>query len=1380
MVKILIAEAEPVVAKDIERTLRHMGYKPVAAVNTFADAAVAAEKLQPELVLMDSTLTENPADNKVSGNIYELPVIFLTPFIDLSRFEKSGFTNIYGHILKPFKESEMSAAIETAMRQHRKQQELQEQAEMLSAVLDTLPDGIIVLDGADSIIYANSVFCELFKKSANEIAGENLLTLCSFSDPATGQAADIFAENPLKEVIVKTDSVCTAAEVSVSPFKNTDKGWRTVTLRAFKKDERPDLYSVFHNPHISILLVNKDYTIEAFNKKAFEIAYHATGGTLRLKENILEYNFKGFKEVLDDILKGETRTYTFPAGKGGEKIWYEFNFYPTTGKNGEITGVCATGYEVTSRKLSELALQESEERYKLFVDQISEGIWRLELDEPMPVNLSPEEQIEFAFKKCYVADCNDAMARMYGLQSARQLIGTYISELFKNGDAENAEVLKSFILNGYRNINFQTHERDSEGNSVYFCNNSFGVVENNHLLRIWGTQQDITQQKNIEAALRRSEEKYKAVVDNLNEGIVITDEHDNIIFANHRMSELSSYSEEELLQKPVNSLIPEREGLEHILRERMSQRLEGISGKYNEQIRRRDGTVIWVEISAAPFFDSKGKIIGSIGVFSDITVRIEAEEALKISEERYRRLVSNAPVGITRLLVKEDRYELVNNTFLMQTGLDISDFEDGNKHSRASMIHPDDYQRVASFAREWKENGFKGFRHITYRITNKNNRLVWLDTFSYADFDENGIATAINQISIDVTDLKNAEAALAETLQQDFKNTVQNLQIIVFKFYRRDDGKYAYSLREGKLAGELTTEKVRGKNPHEVFSYYGADTDELVERAFAGESVQSEQFYEGRWRMVIYEPIFKDGNVVEVVGSSIDISPRKQAEQQLRDSEQRYKLLLEYLPIGILQEEANAAGEKIGEYINAAFEKHSGFTREEFSSFKNGEISGRIHPEDRAKAVQMYRDWREAPDDGVLHVSYRFKDKLGEYRWLDNYIIKFPTARGKVYLQAALDVTEQKKNEAKLRTTTSRLRVLIENLQAGVLVQDATRQVVLVNQNFCSIFGFEEPPEEVLLKDSQSILKTVQQNFKNREEFRQRVEEIIQNRSVVSGEEISFLDGRTMERDFIPIFVDNVYQGHLWQYRDITARKNTERELRRALEKERELGILRTRFVSTVSHEFRTPLTGIMVSAELIEAYAEQMSKEQRIAEIQKIKSRVDELVSLLNDFLLQSSATNLRERFHPVPISVEEIIKRVAYEIQESLVGKKQRLHLEIDSSIPQVLGDKRILHYVLNNLLSNASKYSEPGKSIYFNVKSEYKTVTIEIRDEGIGIPPEELEHIFTPYFRASNVGDTTGTGLGLPTAKEFIELHNGTISVESELGKFTLCKIILPVME
>ncbi|MES2765416.1 MAG: PAS domain S-box protein [Bacteroidota bacterium] len=1244
--KVLIAEDELIVAKDIEYTLRRLGYNPVGVVRSGEEAVLKAKELQPDIILMDITLCGDMSGIDAAREINAsagTPVIYITAHLDKANPRMTEITgNIYGYLLKPYEESGLAMAIESAMRYHTLQEKLKEKEKLLSAAMDSVPDGIITLDANRKIIFLNRSAQSLLHISPEDTyTGRRLSEYGEFLKAGSEEIADIFKEDhsgKKQQLIFK----CTHGDVIALTVEvqKQDEGFVLAISRVLKDEQekysQASIDAIFNNPHLSITVIDQDYRITSFNEKASYISLNARGRSLKLNENILEYNFgDNFKTTVDAVFAGEARTHVYPIEIENEQTWYEVNYYPVI-IDGKNAGVCITSVDITERKRSEEALQESEE-------------------------------------------------------------------------------------------------------------------------------------------------KYKAVVDNLNEGIVITDENDNIMFVNRRMTELSDYNVDDLLHRTVDTFIPKREGLENVLRERMQQRLEGIRGRYSEQLRRKDGSVIWVEISAAPFLDSTGKIVGSIGVFSDITTRVAAEEAARISEEKYRRLIDNAPVGITRLLLKDNQFEVVNNAFLEQTGLPLEGFDDKDRKKRASMIHADDIDRVAKFSLEWKDQGFQGFRHITYRIFNQNiNDWVWLDTFSYADFDEDDKAIAINQISIDVTELKKAEAALADTLQEDFRNTIRNLQIIVFKFYRRDDGKYAYSLREGKLAGDITSEKVRGKNPLEIFDYYSADSDALVEEAFSGKAVQSEQFYEGRWRMVIYEPIFKDGIVSEVVGSSIDISKLKEAEHQLQESEQRYKTLLEYLPVGILQEETTATGVRLSEYANPAFIKHSGYTLEEFRAFKSGEISERIHPDDRTSALQMFREWRNAADDALLHVTYRFKDKVGHYRWLDNYIIKFPSVRGNIQLQAALDVTEQKNNEANLRTTTSRLSTLIANLQAGTLVEDEHCRAVLINQNFCSIFGLDMQPRELLGENCREADERLKQLFKEPELFIQRIDSILSDRHIVAGEELEMTDGRTVERDFIPIFVDDIYQGHLWQYRDVTERKTAERELRRALEKERELGILRSRLVSTISHEFRTPLTGVLMSAELLEAYSENMTKEQRNTEIYKIKSRVDDLVSLLNDFLLQSSATTLRERFIPSVVSIDEIARKTASAIQEMLVGRKQVLHLDIENNLPQTMGDRRILQYIINNLLSNASKYSGAGGRIDFEVKNAADTIIISIKDEGIGIPPGEIAKLFAPYYRASNVGNISGTGLGLSTVKEFVDLHNGTITIESEPGKFTICTVVIPVIE
>lgn len=155
------------------------------------------------------------------------------------------------------------------------------------------------------------------------------------------------------------------------------------------------------------------------------------------------------------------------------------------------------------RKQTEEALMESQERYKSFVQRSSEGIWRSEMEKPISIDLPEEEQIRNIFQYAYIAECNEAMAKMYGLSKPEELLGKYIRSLLVSDDPHNVEYQRTFIRSGYRQIDAESHELDKEGNAKYFMNNAVGIIENGFLVRTWGSQRDITERK------RTEEEKIK-------------------------------------------------------------------------------------------------------------------------------------------------------------------------------------------------------------------------------------------------------------------------------------------------------------------------------------------------------------------------------------------------------------------------------------------------------------------------------------------------------------------------------------------------------------------------------------------------------------------------------------------------------------------------------------------------------------------------------------------------------------------------------------------------------------------------------------------------------------------------------------------------------
>lgn len=246
---------------------------------------------------------------------------------------------------------------------------------------------------------------------------------------------------------------------------------------------------------------------------------------------------------------------------------------------------------------------------------------------------------------------------------------------------------------------------------------------------------------------------------------------------------------------------------------------------------------------------------------------------------------------------------------------------------------------------------------------------------------------------------------------------------------------------------------------------------------------------------------------------------------------------------------------------------------------------------------------------------------------------------------------------------------------------------------------------------------------------------------------------------------------------EISERKRAEEEARKALGRERELNDLKSKFVSIASHEFRTPLSTVLSSASLIEQYNQRKEGDKVTKHVQRIKSSVNHLTSILNDFLSLGKLEEGKIDVVKEPLSVHEFMKEVEEEILSTL-KPGQRLNIECDQGLPDIYSDARILRHILFNLISNASKYSEPQKPIWISGKREGNTLYFVIQDEGIGIPEEDKRHMFDRFFRASNAGNVQGTGLGLNIVKRYVELLGGTISFTSEYRKGSIFTVAIPL--
>ena len=247
---------------------------------------------------------------------------------------------------------------------------------------------------------------------------------------------------------------------------------------------------------------------------------------------------------------------------------------------------------------------------------------------------------------------------------------------------------------------------------------------------------------------------------------------------------------------------------------------------------------------------------------------------------------------------------------------------------------------------------------------------------------------------------------------------------------------------------------------------------------------------------------------------------------------------------------------------------------------------------------------------------------------------------------------------------------------------------------------------------------------------------------------------------------------------EIAQRKRLESELRQALEKERELNELKSRIVATVSHEYRTPLTTILSSTELLEQYDSRLTSEKKKSHFQRIQSSIQYLTKLVNDMVFVNQAGTGKIEFKPILLDINQFMDELITELRQQDRNQHSIVWNYLGAGSSVIL-DKNLFKEILKNLLSNAIKYSPKNTKIQVEFRDNLSQILLQVSDQGIGIPDSDKAHIFTPFFRGSNIGITPGVGLGLSIVKECVDLHGGEIILESEVGGGTTFTVILPLL-
>ena len=249
--------------------------------------------------------------------------------------------------------------------------------------------------------------------------------------------------------------------------------------------------------------------------------------------------------------------------------------------------------------------------------------------------------------------------------------------------------------------------------------------------------------------------------------------------------------------------------------------------------------------------------------------------------------------------------------------------------------------------------------------------------------------------------------------------------------------------------------------------------------------------------------------------------------------------------------------------------------------------------------------------------------------------------------------------------------------------------------------------------------------------------------------------------------------------KEIEKRVKAESKLKKSLKKEKELNELKTKFLSLVSHEFKTPLSGVLNAAVLIGKYTKTEMQAKRDKHLLTIKNKVYYLNGILNDFLSIERLESGRVKYKLTNFKLSKVVNEVVYNAN-MMLKSGQRINYPLNIDDLDIYQDEKIVELVLSNLFNNAIKYSPENTTIDFKIKLNSKGFIFEIKDEGIGIPYEDQKHIFERYFRAENALTNEGTGIGLNIVKGHLESLGGSIEFKSQKEEGTTFIVTLPLIK
>ena len=531
-----------------------------------------------------------------------------------------------------------------------------------------------------------------------------------------------------------------------------------------------------------------------------------------------------------------------------------------------------------------------------------------------------------------------------------------------------------------------------------------------------------------------------------------------------------------------------------------------------------------------------------------------------------------------------------------------------------------------------------------------------------------------------------------------------------------------------------------------------------------------------------------------------DITKSKQAESQLR----KLSRVVVQGPVSIIITDLQGAIE----YVNPKFSALTGYSFEEVRGknprmLKSGDMPPEAYRQMWAK-ITAGQDW-----GGEFHN----RKKNGESYWeaVSIFPIRDDTGRVTHFIAIKEDITRRKALEAQMAQQYAEREIILNSIGDGVHWIDADGLIKFENPAAARMLGHEIA--ELLGQPAHATMHHTRADGSAYPQGECPIYATLRDRVVrrVTDEVFWRKDGTSFPVDYscTPVYERNGRSGGtVVIFTDVTERKRAQAErtnlalmvaehkkreesARLALEHQQKLSEIQGRFVSMVSHEFRTPLSVINMAAELLDGYSDHMTHAERSEQLNEIRSAIGRMTQMMNDFLVHGNCTSGKTECKPARVGVAALCRQIIAEVP-GYPGLPRPIECAVDPEVGEVWLDEKILRHILGNLLGNAVKYSFDGQPVKLEVRPvaagpeshggtdmPFETyLELKVSDSGIGIPAGDLGKLYQTFHRAANVGNRPGTGMGLAIVKQFVDLHRGTIRFESEEGKGTTVWVQLPV--